>query len=414
MPSKIGGIINAIPSKSDAHRCLICAALSNSAVKIVISRLSKDIEVTIDCLRKIGVEIIQNKEVFTVIPPKKYFINPKLDCYECGSTLRFLLPVVSAVCGEYFVTGTGKLPNRPLSPLREQMEQNGCDFVGDKLPITVKGKLKSGEFYLSGDVSSQFVSGLLMALPKLDGDSKIIITSPLQSKGYVDMTIKTLSLFGVKIEEIQNGYFIKGNQTFSRNQKLVVEGDWSNSAFWLCAGAISSNIVVKGLDINSLQGDKQIVDILKEFGANVFVNKKEIGVSYNKLNGIHIDGSLIPDIVPILSVVGAIADGETIIYNAKRLKIKESDRIKSVSDVLLKIGADITPKDDGFFIIGKKKTNGGVTISSFNDHRIVMMATIMAIICEKEIIIENAEAVNKSYPDFFEDFKMLGGKYNVV
>ena len=414
-PQRLTGKIAAITSKSDAHRCLICAALCDDTTEVVINDSNRDIEATANCLRALGAEIIQNGNIYNVKGIKSVPENALLDCGESGSTLRFMLPLAAAIGKKVTLTGSGRLPERPLSPLMEEIEQKGCVFSSRKLPLTVSNGLKSGKYTLPGNVSSQYITGLLLALPLLQVDSEISLTSRLESAGYVDMTIRTLSLFGIEIKILPDGagYRVKGGQKFRSPKRITVEGDWSNAAFWLAAGAVSDGVEMNGLDIDSAQGDKAIAELLSRFGAKTDVNEDKISVSRGDMSGIIVDVSAIPDAVPILAVTACAAKGETRIVNAARLSIKESDRLKSVAAMITALGGEITELADGLVINGSGKLKGGV-VDSFNDHRIAMAAAIASSICESEVIITGAGAVEKSYPKFFEHFKMLGGKADVI
>ena len=299
---------------------------------------------------------------------------------------------------------------------QEELEKKGVIFETDnEFPLHITGDLQSGEYELAGNISSQFVSGLLFALPLLDGDSKIKLISPIQSKPYIDMTVATLRDFGILIEEAENTYIIKGNQKYISPKEINVEGDWSNSAFFFCAGALSKDgVTVSGLNINSVQGDKKILDILKRMGASVEVDNNEITVKKNKLMGTMVNGGDIPDLVPVVSVMGAMCDkGVTHIVNASRLRLKESDRIATTESLLTKVGAAVSETDDGLVIWGENDLIGG-RVEGANDHRIVMSAAILSCLCALPVDIVGAEAVEKSYPHFFEDFNSLGGKANVI
>lgn len=425
----IGGHINAIPSKSMAHRYLICAALSNGKSFIRCSQTSKDIDATIDCLIKLGATINRNNDIYEVIPINREIVdgnNRRINCGESGSTLRFLLPIISALGIDACVDMQGRLSSRPLSPLYEEMIKHGCTMSEQgSNPLSLQGQLTSGEYVIDGSVSSQFISGLLFALPLLDGDSRIVINGRAQSIPYIHMTIRCLSEFGIRIDSnicnekdeivLSEIYFnIKGNQQYVAKKDLFVEGDWSNIAFWLCAGAIGNNeITCSDIRFDSVQGDKKICHMLERFGAEVIYSddNDELGdyvcVKNRELKAITIDARDIPDLIPILSVVAATANGTTAIVNASRLRLKESDRLDAITKTLKSIGADVIELDDGLVIHGKKRLEGGV-VDSFNDHRIAMMASIASIVCEKEVCIHNAEAVAKSYPTFFEDLKKMG------
>ena len=387
--------IDIISSKSDAHRAYICSALaerdSDFTSRVSCRTGSKDIDATIRCLKAL---IAGEREM-----------HPG----ESGSTLRFLLPVMGALGHTADFYGEGRLPERPLSPLYEELVAHGCRIspVGS-IPLTIEGRLQPGTFTIAGDVSSQYISGLLFALPLLDGDSRIVVTGRFESKAYVDMTLKVLRDFGIEIREEDWGYAVKGNQKYRAGEEYKVEGDWSNGCFWLAAGAfVPGGIKVFGLDMNSLQGDKEIVSLLKRFGAEVSSDKDGITVAPGNLKGIEIDASQIPDMVPILSVLAAVADGDTVIRNAERLRIKESDRLATVTEVMTALGAKIDEKPDGLVIHGVSKLTGS-RVSSHNDHRIAMMAAIASLVSDGPVEIEGKEAVAKSYPDFFIDMAALG------
>ncbi len=412
-PKALSGEILAISSKSAAHRALICAALSDSETVIYLNAMSRDIEATMSCIVSLGgnVECSQNRLVVT--PIKKGKVSPLLDCDESGSTLRFLFPMASLVSQNPTFTGKGRLPQRPLSPLYEEMLKNGCTFSSKTLPITVGGALKGGTYQLAGNVSSQFISGLLFALPMCSGDSKIVLTSPLESKGYVDMTLECLEVFGIDIKAGENEYIIKGNQKYISPKEFTVEGDWSNAAFWLSAGAMCGDIKCNGLSFLSNQGDKEIAQVLKKAGAKIDIGKSELSVKKDSLNAITLDCSQIPDLVPIISAVCAVSKGASHLTGLERLKIKESDRLFAIYDTLSNLGADIKICDNSLVINGKSELSGG-TVDSYNDHRIVMMASIAATRCKKPVIISGYGAVEKSYPDFFKHYKSLGGVFDVL
>lgn len=414
-PAILSGKIRAISSKSHAHRVLICSALCNEPTKVYCNVLSKDISATIECLKSMGAKISVNGDEI-LVTPNEFNRKADIDCGESGSTLRFLLPLVSALGIDTTVSGHGRLPERPLSPLKEEMEKKGVTFeTGSKYPLHLTGTLKSGEYELKGNVSSQFISGLLFALPLLNGDSKIHLIPPVESKSYIDITVDTLRDFGIEIEETENTYIIKGNQKYISPKEITIDGDWSNASFFLCAGAVSKDgITVTGLDINSTQGDRKILDVLKRMGADIVINGTEITVKKNKLMGTMVNGADIPDAVPVISVLGAMCDkGVTHIVNASRLRLKESDRIATTESMLSKVGAAVSETDDGLVIWSENELIGG-RVDGANDHRIVMSAAVISSLCALPVDIVGAEAVEKSYPHFFEDFNSLGGKADVI
>ena len=372
-PGKLSGSIKAIPSKSDAHRLMIATYLAGGEA-LNMPWTSKDMDATAACLKALDTGDV-------------------LNCGESGSTARFILPVAAALKDEAVLTGHGRLTDRTFKELCNAMKSNGASFDRDFLPMTVKGKLKAGIFELPGNVSSQYISGLLFATPLLDGDSLIKLTTPLESVGYVNMTLKVLDDFGIKVEQGENCYKIPGNQKYILPRNVEPEGDWSNGAFFIAAG-----VTVEGLNENSFQGDKAIVEIIEKA----------------KLPGdLHIDVKDIPDLVPVISVIASGRKGTTYIENAARLRIKESDRIKTVCEMINNLGGSATELPEGIVIEGTGSLKGG-TVASNNDHRIVMAATIASTICQGEVHISQAEAVEKSYPTFFEDFRRLGGNLDVI
>lgn len=415
--SKIEGQVQAIASKSVAHRCLIAAALADKASFVGCHSLSEDILATVNCLNGMGAEIIRKDNGFYITPINKDKIDQKvkqLPCNESGSTIRFLISVVAAlgIKGEFLKKGS--LVSRPLKPLDEELNNKGITLQDkDGGIVAVSGKLKSGIFTLPGNVSSQYITGLLFALPLLDEDSEIRITTPLQSEDYVKITMDTLKNYNVSVEYRDNCFYIKGKQVYTVKDAVSVEGDWSNAAFFMTGAAIGkSEVTYTNLNSESLQGDKAVVDILRKMGADITVNGNTYSIKGQDLTATKIDAKPIPDLVPILALAAAVAKGETVVYNAERLRIKESDRLKTVYETLHALGADVEEKEAELIIRGKEKLTGG-TVSSYNDHRIAMMAAIAAIVCEKEVVILHAEAVNKSYPGFFEDLKMLGANVKI-
>ncbi|WP_270474694.1 3-phosphoshikimate 1-carboxyvinyltransferase [Clostridium cochlearium] len=417
-PKKLKGSINIPPSKSLAHRAIIAAGLAGGESIIDNIVYSKDILATIYGMKNFGVSINEieknNNKLLNIKGVNKIQIqNNVIDCIESGSTLRFLIPI-ALLQNEREVTfiGSGKLPQRPLDEYYNIFNKKNIFYQNEKgnLPLRVKGKLKPGEFYLKGDISSQFITGLMFVLPLLCGDSKIIITSKLESKAYVDLTMDILNKFGVKIEN--NNYkefYIKGNQSYvPRNYN--VEGDFSQGAFWLVAGAIGEEMSCKNLNINSLQGDKEIINIIKYMGGIININNDCIKVISSKLKGIVIDASEIPDLVPILAVAGTVSSGVTKIINAKRVRIKECDRLHAIACELNKIGGEVEELEDSLIIKGNKKLKGGI-VDSWNDHRIAMAMAVASTVCEESLIINNSKAVEKSYPNFWEEFRNVGGNF---
>lgn len=394
--------IDIIPSKSYAHRALICAALSPKKTNVICRLNSADVEATRKCVRALKAG------------------EQKMECGESGSTFRFLVPVAGALGRDVYFYTEGRLTERPMSPLLDELEAHGMEFSETgKSPLRVSGQLRPGTFRLAGNVSSQFVSGLLFALPLLEGDSVIEIKGELQSAHYVDMTMAVLRDFGIDVE-MTNGlgltFKVPGNQTYQGGDRYVVEGDWSSAAFWLTAGAVGDEpITVGNLNLNSLQGDRRIAELLKQFGADVEYGKNSVTVSPRVMNGSMVDVSGIPDLAPEIAVLGVTASGTTKIANAARLRLKESDRLSAIAEVLSALGGDVIESRDSLLIggIGRHHLRGGV-VDSHNDHRIAMMAAICSIICENPVRIKGSGCVKKSYPGFFRDMKKLGLDKNVL
>lgn len=405
----LSGTLDIISSKSDIHRCIICAALSDKPTKISFCGLSKDIITTVECVKMMGAgaEFSDGKLIITPCVRERIMQGITLDCNESGSTARFILPVAAAICKKVSLTGEGRLPERPMSPLCESLREHGAVFSSDKIPMTVHENVKSGGvFNIPGNISSQYISGLLLMLPLLEKGGEVRITTPLESKGYVDMTVDTMTRFGINIEKSQNCYKVKGGQSYKSPGSINAQGDWSSAAFWLCADALGANVVLKGLDEGCPQGDRAVTKILESFGAKKIVTKEGISFEAGRLRGIEIDASDIPDLVPILSVVACAARGKTRIYGAKRLRLKESDRLETTRDFLTRLGAKVEITEDGLIIEGVGKLEGG-TVVGHNDHRIVMSSAICSLICKKQVIIEGAQAMEKSYTTFFSDFDKL-------
>ena len=409
----LSGTLDIISSKSDIHRCIICAALSDKPTKIKFTGLSKDIITTVECVKMFGARAEFLDGSITVIPCDRERIMQglTLDCSESGSTARFLLPIATAICKNVTLTGSGRLPERPFSPLCESLEKHGAVFSSDKLPITVSANVKRGGiFEIPGNVSSQYISGLLLMLPLFREGGEVRITTPLESAGYVDMTVDTMTKFGIKIEKGDNCYKVLPDQSYKSPDFIRAQGDWSSAAFWLCADALGANVVLAGLDEGCSQGDRKVIEILERFGAKKIVSKEGIILEAGRLHGIEIDASNIPDLVPVLAVVACAARGRTKIYGAKRLRLKESDRLETTKDFLTRLGADVVITEDGLEIEGKGKLCGG-TVFGHNDHRIVMSSAVCSLICKEQVIIEGAQAVEKSYTTFFSDFDKLNMRF---
>ena len=425
-PGPLSGTVTPPPSKSQAHRALIAAALAQGESAVSNVALSQDIEATVRCLEELGAEFAIDGSAAAVrgmganpMSPLRRMAYPHLDCGESGSTLRFLIPIALAVRGGGIFTGRGRLMERPLKPYFDLFDEKGIFHELKDGVLTVTGLLTPGIYRLPGDVSSQFVTGLLYALPLLEGDSAIILTSPLESRGYIDMTLEALGQFGVSVEAGKDGWHIPGGQLY-RPRSLAVEGDWSQAAFWYAAQALGNPVTVEGMDQRSIQGDRAFLDWVRMVqnqpvagGAAVPIwgagPEQEGPSTPSEGCAVSIDVSQNPDLVPPLAAMGALMNGRLRIRNAARLRMKESDRLASVAAVLNALGAEVTEGPDFLEIHGKERLAGGVTVNSFNDHRVAMMAAIAATRCVKPITITGAECVAKSYPDFWEEYERLGG-----
>lgn len=413
-PSFLKGEVTVPPSKSDVHRAALCAALAQGISRIEPVALSKDIKATIDCVNAMGAKTAFEGSAL-VVDGREMFSKKKcrLHCCESGSTLRFVIPIAAAGGLEAVFTGEGRLPQRPIGIYTDILPKAGVKCVtSGGLPFEISGQLQFGDFYLPGNVSSQFITGLLLSLPLLSGDSRIVLTTELESEGYVDLTLEVMKKFGVEAQRTDYGYFIKGNQRYTA-VNYRTQGDWSQAAFFICAGAINGDVTVKGVSKGSSQRDKDICRLVKEFGADISWEENSVRVKKSPMHGIKIDARQIPDIVPVLAVTAAYAERETVIYGAERLRIKESDRLQAVSQAIKACGGDIEETKDGLIIRGAKALKGGKTLGC-NDHRIVMSMAAAAVGSEKEIYVTDPMSINKSYPDFFEDYNSLGGKANVI
>lgn len=406
--SSLVGSIAAVASKSMAHRGLLCSALADSATRLHPIIEGSDISATCEALRGIGAGIERQSEFLYITPIGAVPDRPLIDCRESGTTLRFLLPLAASLGKNAHFIGTGRLPDRPIAELAAELSKNGVCFSAGRLPFEISGKLRSGTFELPGDISSQYISALLLTLPSLEGDSRIVLKSRLQSAPFADLTIAVLRRFGVEIYEHDGGYDIKGGQSYASPDLLELEGDWSNSAFFLAAGALSGEVSVSGLSLASAQGDRQIFDILQRFGANISYHNGSVRVSTSRLAGCEIDISDTPDLFPILAILATAARGKTLITGTSRLRYKESDRIDAAAAMLRALGADIRIFDN-CVEIPEAQLRGGV-VDCQNDHRIAMSAAVAATICSGKTVLCGCGCVAKSYPSFFDDFAALGGK----
>lgn len=392
-PKKLRGTVTVPPSKSQAHRAVIAACLADGSSSIKNIAFSQDIRATISAMEAFGAKIAASDDTLSISGAfPKSEDGALIDCSESGSTLRFLIPLAWVSGKKTTFTGRGRLMSRPLDPYFSLCDAEGIDYKKADSSVTFCGTLKGGTYKLPGNVSSQFISGLLFALPLLDSDSVLELTTEVESAGYIQMTLDILKSFGIRIKHTRyKSYYIPGKQSY-HPQNLTIEGDYSQAAFYLCANAMGSDVTVLGLNPDSSQGDREILSIIERFG--------------NPLTAITIDAGQIPDLVPVLAVLATQAEGETTIMNAGRLRMKESDRLTTTTDMLRRLDADITELEDALVIRGKATLSGGI-INSFNDHRIAMAAAIAATVATGEVTVTDAGCVAKSYGNFWEDYFSL-------
>lgn len=382
VPGTLEGAVTPPSSKSQTHRAVLALMLAQGEGKLSNLAVSEDIQATQDC-----VAALKSGQ------PAQADGLPLLDCGESGSTLRFLIPVALAVRGGGRFTGRGRLMERPQGPYIRLFEEKGILWNQEGTCLTVAGQLEPGVYALPGNVSSQFITGLLYALPLLPGDSRIVLTTPLESRGYVDMTLDMLRRFDIKVEEQEDGFLVPGNQTYQARD-LTLEADWSGAAFWYAANFLGAQVDIQGLNPDSVQGDRQI------------------GTLYWKLarpGDVDIDLSQCPDLAPPLAAMAAVRKGTTRFVHAGRLRMKESDRLETIARTLNALGAKAQVGEDTLTLEGVDHLEGG-TVDGCNDHRIAMMAAVAAVACKEPVTILGAECVKKSYPRFWEDYTALGGE----
>ena len=378
-PRSLRGEITIIPSKSQAHRLLICAALADKPTQLRCADTNRDIDATADCLRALGAGITRTDSGYLVDPIATVPESAVLDVCESGSTLRFMLPIVGALGVDAVFQMAGRLPQRPLSPMWEEMERMGCTLTRPTADtIRCKGQLQPGNYQIDGGVSSQFITGLLFALSLIPGESHLEVTGKVESKPYIDMTKEAMSLFDAP------NYHSPG--------MITVEGDWSNGAFFVTAAQLGSYLTIHGLNSKSIQGDRAVLDITAKLHTGCAT----------------VSAADIPDLVPILSVMAAANQG-AVFTNIQRLRIKESDRVTSTIAMIEALGGKAESTVDTLTVYGTGLTGG--TVDAVNDHRIAMAAAIAATVCSSPVTILGAQAVNKSYPRFWEEYRRLGGQY---
>ncbi|MEG0692378.1 MAG: 3-phosphoshikimate 1-carboxyvinyltransferase [Oscillospiraceae bacterium] len=415
-PSSVSSSINIPPSKSISHRAIICACLSQGRSRIVNIAYSKDIMATIGGMRALGAKITEYENYVVIEGIGEIKANTPLwiDCNESGSTLRFFIPIFSLCNQKVTFWGQGRLLSRPQSIYQELFEKQELLFLQSDDSITIEGTLKASEYELCGDISSQFITGLLLALPMLQGNSIIKIKPPFESRSYVELTLQTMAEFGVVAQFIdEHTISVTGNQQYQATN-YKVEGDFSQMAFYAVMAAINGNLTILDMCQSSKQGDKEIVEILRRFGAQIHSLEDSYSIQESKLFASDIDLSNCPDLGPILTVLCAFSEGESTIFNAVRLRIKESDRIDAMETQLKKLGVNISSTFDSITINGRNKMTGEVTVFAHNDHRIAMSLAVFAACSEYPVTIEGAECVEKSYPNFYEDLKKIGVRLEII
>lgn len=402
------GSVRSVASKSAAHRFFLCAALGTERCEIACGELSEDLCATLACLRALGAEVSVSGERVCIEPIRSVPAGELLlPCGESGTTLRFMLPLVGALGARAAFERRGRLPARPIEPLASQLRRRGMTITEDGDRLRCVGQLRGGEWTLPGNVSSQFVSALLTALPLLDGDSRLTVTEPIESAPYIALTERVLHTGGIRFSHEENIYTIPGGQRGALPAALSVEGDWSAAAPFLAMGALSpEGVSVSGLDPASAQGDRAIVELLRDFGAQVRTEGDLMFVKQGALRGICFDAAQTPDLVPAVAALGALAGGETRIEHAARLRGKESDRLHTTAAMLAALGADVRETPDALLIRGKTSLPGGET-ESFGDHRVAMAAALAACGCRGGVTLRGAECAAKSYPRFWNDFDAL-------
>jgi len=388
------GTIASIPAKAHAHRALICAALANSPSTILLSRTSKDIDATMDSLRGLGAHVVYKNKIVTVTPgpaPAKGNVVP----HESGTTLRLLLPVAASICNDVDVDAKGRLPDRPLEPMLGEMKAHGVTFSQDKPPFTMTGRLQGGNFSMVGDVSSQFFSGLLLAAPQMRD-------------------------FGVEVEHtlpdtnINEAFTVPFGASFIGRDNYQIEGDWSNAAIWMvAAGMTGKPITITGMNKNSVQADRRIMQVMIDAGCDVVWDGMNVTVTGRASKPIHADLEQMPDMLPVMAALACSISGESSFVKGARLRLKESDRLVAVANLIRDFGGTVCEEGDDLYIIGSGILKGGHG-DCVNDHRLVMAGTLMALISENPVTLQDSEAITKSYPDFFEDWNLLGGNAQPV
>lgn len=403
------GTLWSVPSKSDLHRAILAACLADDPVTIGPVVDSEDVQATLRLARALGASI-KRSDNHILVTPRALPCLDRVDCGESGTTLRLGIALAAGLGLSMTFTGTGRLGKRPLGPILDLFDRQQLKYeYAGRLPLTIAGRLQSGTVRIDGSLSSQFVSGLMMALPLLVGDSVLEITGTPVSEGYMEMTRSTLRRFGVAVEPCEDGkYRIRGRQQYHPKNVYIVEGDYSQAAFWMVAAALGGDLALKGLDPESLQPDRAIIRFLKRMGARIAWQDQALYINRSPVIPATLDLSPCPDLAPILTLLGAIGMGTTILSGTGRLKHKESDRARAMAEELGNLGARIEVEEDRMIITGVEHLTGG-TVHAWNDHRIAMTLAIASLVCEAPVTIDGFDAVRKSYPHFLDDYRSIGG-----
>lgn len=406
------GTIAAIPAKAHAHRAFMAAALGDEVSTFRCSRLSKDMEATLDSLEALGAKVSRQDAQIRIEPIDGVQELGAIRPNESGTTLRLLLPIAAAIVKKTTVEAKGRLPERPLEPLLSQMKAHGVDFSEDKPPFIMKGLLQGGDFHMAGNISSQFFSGLLLAAP-LYGGGRITSDTNLQSKDYVTLTEQVMADFGITVEEtMEDGkltFTVSAHSHYGHVRDYVIEGDWSNSAVWCVAAAMTGYpLTITGVLADSVQADKRIVPLLVEAGAGVLWDNRQLLVTGQASKPIRVDLEQCPDLLPVLASLALAIPGESAFVNGARLRLKESDRLEAVAALVKAAGGQARLEGDNLYIRGTGQVKGGL-VDCVNDHRLVMAGALLGLIAEKPMILKDSQAIAKSYPDFFDDWASIGG-----
>lgn len=408
---ELNGEVEAISSKSFAHRIIFCSAVSDKPTKVYLNEFSEDINASFNCIENLGAKVYRKNNSYVEIEPIKDFLvsnNPiTFNVNESGTTYRFIIPFASSLYNHNIFLAKKGLLKRPIDDLLNILINNGC-YVKKEDKLEIYGKFSFDDVNIAGNVSSQYISALLLSSVLQKNKVSINLINYLESKSYVDITIDVMKKFGVKVLLKEKKYIIEKSSRYISPEKIFVEGDWSNSSFFLVAGALSKNgVKVSNINMNSIQGDREILNILRLYGADI-VEKDSLFVRKKLQKKFTVDIKNIPDLAPILAVLASSAVGESKLVNIERLRLKESDRVKSTIDLVNNLGGEAFEANNQIIIRGKGFLDGG-NVDSYNDHRIAMAACIASTICIKDVFLDNENAINKSYPNFFRDFKNLGG-----